>query len=71
MEEALHLLRIVSLLHNIGHFINDSVEVIGYVQHPHSSKVHNQPNVIGLKPGEPSLTCKILHSDPHHRCISI
>ena len=50
MKEAFHLLRIVSLLYNIGNFVNASVEVIGYVQHPHPSKVHEKPNLIGLKP---------------------
>ena len=46
MEEALHLLSIVSLLYNIGHFFNASVEVIRYVQHPHSSKMHKQPHLV-------------------------
>ena len=71
MEEAFHLLRIVSLSYNIGHFINASIEVIGYVHHPHSSKVHKLPDAVGVKMGEPSLTCKILHDNSHHRCISI
>ena len=58
VKEALHLLRIVSFLYNIGHFVNASVEVIGQVKHPNPSKVHQQNNVIGVMPGEPSLRCK-------------
>ena len=46
MEKAFHLLRVVSLLQYVGHFVNASVEIIGYVQHPHSSKVHKQPDVV-------------------------
>ena len=67
MEEALHLLRIVSLLYNIGHFFNASVKVIGYVHHPHPSKVHKQSDVIGINVGESSFTCEIFHNDPHHK----
>lgn len=71
MDEALHLLRIVSLLHYVGHFINFFVELIGYVEHPRSSKVHKKPDVIGVKAGQPFFTCEILHDNSHHRCISI
>ena len=71
MKNDLHMLSIVSLLYNIGRFINASIEVIGYLRHPHSSKMHKQPDVLGVKTRETSLTCKILHDNSHHRCISI
>ena len=61
------MLGIVSLLYNIGNVFNAFVEVIGYVQHAHPSKVHKKPDVIG----ESSFTCEIFHYDPHHGCISI
>ena len=62
---------LLSLLHYVGNCVNASEEVIGYVQHPHSSKMHKQPDVVGVKTGEPSFTNKIFHYNLHHRCISI
>ena len=71
MEKALHLLRIVSLLYNIGHLINASIEVIGYVQHLHSNKMRKQLDVVGVKVEEPSFIGKIFHYNIHHSYIPL
>jgi len=41
------------------------------VHHFHSFEVHKKPNMIAVQFGKYSLTCKILHNDPHHRGILV
>ena len=59
------------MLHEILHPLyvptNEKLEA----HHPHPGEVHEQPDVIGVEVGKPSLTTEILHDQPHERGILI
>ena len=71
MKKAQHLLIVISLLHNVHHFVNATENIIWYMQHPNSSKMHKKKDVVRVEAGKPSLTSEILHYYPHHGCIYI
>ena len=41
------------------------------VHHPHPGKVHEQPDVIGIKARKPPLTTEVLHDQFHEHSILI
>ena len=56
MKETLHLLFILSFLDNIGHLLNASEKIVGYIEHFYPREMHIRPNVIGIKPRKSTFT---------------
>jgi len=48
-----------------GHLLYVSAYEIRNVHHPNPGKMHQQPDVISIKVGEPALTAEILHDEFH------
>ena len=59
------------MLHEVFHILYVTANEKWEVHHPHLGKVHEQPNVIGIKARKPPLTTEILHDQFHERDILI
>ena len=59
------------MLHEVFHLLFVVTNEKREVHHPHPGKVHEQPDVIGIKARKPPLTTEILHDQFHERGILI
>ena len=53
----------ITPLDNGRHFIHTPIEVVGKVEHPDPCEMHEQSNMVGVKPGVSPLIDKVLHND--------
>jgi len=58
-------------LHEVFHLLYVAENEKWEVHHPHPGKVHEKPDVIGIKARKPPLTTEILHGQFHERGILI
>jgi len=59
------------VLHEVFHLQYVVANEKREVHHPHPGKVHEQPDVIGIKVRKPSLIAEILHDQSHEWGILI
>jgi len=59
------------VLHEVFHLLYVVANEKWEVHHPHPSKVHEQPDVIGIKARKPPLTTEILHDQFNEWAILI
>jgi len=59
------------VLHEVFHLLYVNANEKWEVHHPHPGKVHEQPDVIGIKARKPPLTTEVLHDQFHERSILI
>jgi len=59
------------VLHEVFHLLYVTANEKWEVHHPHPGKVHEKPDVIGIKARKPPLTTAILHDQFHERSIFI
>ena len=58
-------------MHEVFHVLNVVANEKWEAHLPHPGEVHEQPHVIGIEAGKPSLTTEILHDQPHEWGILI
>jgi len=59
------------VLHEVFHLLYVVANEKREVHHPHAGKVHEKPDVIGIKERKPPLTTEILHDQFHEQGIVI
>ena len=71
MINTIELLSRGLVLHEIFHPLYVPTNKKWEVHHSHPSKVHEQPDVIGIKARKPPLATEVLHDQFHERGILI
>ena len=69
MVYVVQLLGLRFPLYSMCHFLNVSKHEVREIQHLYSSEMHEESNMIGIQPGEPTFTSEVLDNNSHQRHI--
>ena len=73
-SKVINIVKLLSrglVLHEIFHPLYVPIDEKLEVHHLHPGKVHEKPDVIGIKAGKPPLTTEVFHDQFHERRILI